>query len=46
VTLRGKNICVKDLPPKPKHPQKPKPASGDDVDVDKLSDSSEDDKGG
>ena len=41
--LRAENVCVKDLPPKPKRPLKPKPASGGDCEADKSSDSSDGD---
>ena len=41
--LRAKNVRVKDLPSKPKHPLKPKPASGGDGEPGKLSDSSDGD---
>jgi hypothetical protein len=41
--LRAENVHVKDLPPKPKCPLKPKPASGGDGEPDKSSDSSDGD---
>jgi hypothetical protein len=41
--LRTENVHVKDLPPKPKRPLKPKPAFGGDDEADKSSDSSDGD---
>ena len=41
MTLRAKNVCVKDLPPRPKHPLKPKLASGGDGDTNRPSDVSD-----